>query len=208
MNGQVLDVVVAGVGGQGTVMLAKMIGKAAFRANVPVLTRETIGGFQRFGNVVVEIRLGAGALSNTIDYGSADVVVGMELLQALRYGIRYLKPNGVAIVNARKVFKRGSPRAYSPEVGDVVTQLREISPRVYAVDGPGLAQKAGNPRMENMVMLGSLAGANILPIPTEVLAAEILATAPAGTGAANVRAFDLGAKAIGSRDAAAAASPL
>jgi indolepyruvate ferredoxin oxidoreductase beta subunit len=206
MNGRILDVLVAGVGGQGTVMLAKVIGRAAFRANVPVLTRETIGGFQRFGNVVVEIRLGAGAHSNTIDYASADVVVGMELLQALRFGLRYLKPNGTAIVNARRIFKRASPKAYNPEVADVVSQLREVSPRVHVVDGPGLAEKAGNPRMENMVMLGSLAGANILPIPTEVIAAEILATAPAGTGEANVRAFELGAKAIGAEDSALAAS--
>ncbi len=205
MNGQILNVLVAGVGGQGTVMLAKVIGRAAFRANVPALTRETIGGFQRFGNVVVEIRLGAGAHSNTIDYASADVVVGMELLQALRFGLRYLKPNGTAIVNTRKIFKRASTKAYNPEVGDVVSQLREISPRVYVVDGPGLAERAGNPRMENMVMLGSLAGANILPIPAEVLAAEILATAPAGTGEANVRAFDFGAKAIGAGAAALAA---
>jgi indolepyruvate ferredoxin oxidoreductase, beta subunit len=201
MNRQNLNVLVAGVGGQGTVMLAKVIGRAAFRANLPVLTRETIGGFQRFGNVAVEIRLGEGTHSNTIDYACADVVVGMELLQALRYGLRYLKPDGTAIINTRKIFKPGNQRNQYPSVEQIVAQMRDISPHVHVVDGSGLAERAGNARMENMVLLGALAGANILPIPAALLRAEVLATVPAHTGEANVRAFELGTKAIQSPDA-------
>lgn len=197
MSQAVLNVVVAGVGGQGSVMLAKVIGGAAFRAGLPVLTRETIGGFQRFGKVLVEIRVGEGVHSNTIDYAAADVVLGMELLEGLRYGLRYLKPGGKAIVNTRKILlEPGNRKAYYPSVEEVVSQLGEISPHVHVVDGPGLAGKAGNPRMENMVLLGALVGAGALGIPAEIFRAQIRETVPAGTGEANVRAFDLGSEAV------------
>lgn len=197
MRKGITNVLIAGVGGQGTVMLAKVIGGAAFRANLPVLTRETIGGFQRFGKVFVEIRMGEGVRSNTIDYAGADIVVGMELLEGLRYGLRYLKPGGTAVVNARKILlEPGNRRAYYPSVEEVLGQLREISPYVHVLDGPRLAEQAGNPRMENIALLGSVVGTGALPIAPAHFRAQVLETVPAGTGEANARAFDLGVQAI------------
>ena len=150
------NVLGAGVGGQGTVMLAKVIGGAAFRAGRPVLTRETIGGFQRFGKVFIEVRIGEGAHSNTIDYADADVVMGMELLEGLRFGLRYLRPGGLAVVNTRKILlEPGNRKAYYPSVDEVRAQLLEISPHVHIVDASALAAAAGNPRMENMALLGA-----------------------------------------------------
>lgn len=197
MNADVLNILIAGVGGQGTVMLAKVIGGAAFRAGRPVLTRETIGGFQRFGKVFVEIRLGAGARSNTIDYADAHVVVGMELLEGLRFGLRYLRPGGTAVVNTRKILlEPGNRKAYYPSAEEVVGQLRDISPRVHLVDGPRLASEAGNPRMENMALLGAAVATGALGVPVDALRAQIRETVPAATAEANVRAFDLGAEAV------------
>ncbi len=193
----VLNVLGAGVGGQGTVMLAKVIGGAAFLAGRPVLTRETIGGFQRFGKVFVEIRIGAGARSNTIDYGDAHVVLGMELLEGLRFGLRYLRPGGVAVVNARKILlEPGNRRAYYPSVAEVRAQLADISPRVHVIDASKLAAEAGNPRMENMALLGAAVAIGALDIDAEVFRAQIRATVPSGTADANVRAFDLGIEAL------------
>lgn len=193
----VLNVVGAGVGGQGTVMLAKVLSGAAFRAGRPVLTRETIGGFQRFGKVFVEVRIGAGARSNTIDYADAHVVMGMELLEGLRFGLRYLRPGGVAVVNLRKILlEPGNRKAYYPSVEEVRAQLSDISPRVHVIDASSLAAEAGNPRMENMALLGATAATGALDIDLEVFRAQIRATVPTGTGEANVRAFDLGADAI------------
>jgi indolepyruvate ferredoxin oxidoreductase, beta subunit len=193
----VLNVVGAGVGGQGTVMLAKVLGAAAFSAGRPVLTRETIGGFQRFGKVFIEVRIGSGARSNTIDYADAHVVMGMELLEGLRFGLRYLRPGGVAVVNLRKILlEPGNRKAYYPSVEEVRSQLSDISPRVHVIDASSLAGEAGNPRMENMALLGATAATGALGIDLEVFRAQIRATVPAGTGEANVRAFDLGAEAI------------
>jgi indolepyruvate ferredoxin oxidoreductase beta subunit len=195
--GDVLNVLAAGVGGQGTVMLAKVMGGAAFRAGCSVLTRETIGGFQRFGKVFVEIRIGAGARSNTIDYADAHVVMGMELLEGLRFGLRYLRPGGVAVVNARKILlEPGNRKAYYPSVEEVRAQLLEISPRVHVLDASQLAAEAGNPRMENMALLGATVATGALDIDAEVFRAQIRATVPSGTADANVRAFDLGMHAV------------
>lgn len=191
------NVLGAGVGGQGTVMLAKVIGGAAFRAGRPVLTRETIGGFQRFGKVFIEVRIGEGAHSNTIDYADADVVMGMELLEGLRFGLRYLKPGGLAVVNSRKILlEPGNRKAYYPSVDDVRAQLLEISPHVHVVDASALAAAAGNPRMENMALLGATAATGGLAIDADVFRAQIRATVPAGTVDANLRAFDLGVEAV------------
>ena len=202
MKGQ-LNILIAGVGGQGTVMLAKVIGGAAFSAGLPVLTRETIGGFQRFGKVFAEIRIGEGVHSNTIDYAAANIVVGMELLEGLRYGLRYLAPGGTAVVSSRKILlEPGNRKAYYPSVGEVIEQLREISPRVHVVDGPQLAERAGNARMENMALLGALAGTGALALPPEIFHRQIRQTVPASTAEANVRAFELGREAVGATAAA------
>lgn len=191
------NVLGAGVGGQGTVMLAKVIGGAAFRAGRPVLTRETIGGFQRFGKVFIEVRIGEGAHSNTIDYADADVVMGMELLEGLRFGLRYLRPGGLAVVNTRKILlEPGNRKAYYPSVDEVRAQLLEISPHVHIVDASALAAAAGNPRMENMALLGATVAAGGLAIDADVFRAQIRATVPSGTTDANLRAFDLGVEAV------------
>lgn len=191
------NVLGAGVGGQGTVMLAKIIGGAAFRAGRPVLTRETIGGFQRFGKVFIEVRIGEGAHSNTIDYADADVVVGMELLEGLRFGLRYLKPGGLAVINSRKILlEPGNRKAYYPSVDEVRAQLLEISPHVHVVDASALATAAGNPRLENMALLGATVATGGLAIDADVFRAQIRATVPAGTVDANLRAFDLGVEAV------------
>lgn len=191
------NVLGAGVGGQGTVMLAKVIGGAAFRAGRPVLTRETIGGFQRFGKVFIEVRIGDGAHSNTIDYADADVVMGMELLEGLRFGLRYLKPGGLAVVNTRKILlEPGNRKAYYPSVDEVRAQLLEISPHVHIVDASALAAAAGNPRMENMALLGATVATGGLTIDADVFREQIRATVPSGTTDANLRAFDLGVEAV------------
>jgi indolepyruvate ferredoxin oxidoreductase beta subunit len=197
MTREILNILIAGVGGQGTVMLAKVLGGAAFRAGHPVLTRETIGGFQRFGKVFVEIRVGAGARSNTIDYAHAHVVIGQELLEGLRYGLRYLHEGGTAVVNTRKILlEPGNRKAYYPSAEEVRQQLAEISPRVHLVDGPGVAERAGNPRLENMALLGAAVATGALGIPAAAVRAQIQETVPPATVDANARAFDLGAESV------------
>ncbi len=193
MTHEILNVLIAGVGGQGTVMLAKVLSGAAFREGQAVLTRETIGGFQRFGKVFVEIRIGQGARSNTIDYADAHVVIGQELLEGLRYGLRYLRDGGTAVINRRKILlEPGNRKAYYPSAEEVRRQLTETSPRVHLVDGPKVAGRAGNPRMENMVLLGATIATGALGIPAEAIRAEIREAVPPPTVDANLRAFDLG----------------
>jgi indolepyruvate ferredoxin oxidoreductase beta subunit len=101
------------------------------------------------------------------------------------------------VINTRKILlEPGNRKAYYPSAEEVLAQLAEISPRVHLVDGSRLAERAGNPRLENMALLGAAVATGALGIPAEVVRGQIRDTVPPPTVDANLRAFDLGAESV------------
>jgi indolepyruvate ferredoxin oxidoreductase beta subunit len=181
----------AGVGGQGILTIAALVGKVAMIRGLNVKQSEVHGMAQRGGSVLAHLRLSDAPIhSDLIADGTADVVLGMEPMEALRHGPS-LGEGGVIIANANPVVNIGD----YPELEKVHAAIKSF-PRHVLVDGESLAKEAGSTRSVNMVLLGTLA--SFLPLPTELFAQAITETfARKGEEivAMNLKAYEAGRQA-------------
>lgn len=183
------DLVIAGVGGQGTILASDIIGKAAVKENMSVRAAETHGMAQRGGSVVNHIRLGC-EFGSMIPLKGANVLLALEPSEALRY-IDYLAEDGVVIVNTDPIHPVTvtSGHCTYPKVDNIIAKLRE-SREVIAFDATALALEAGHPQSMNVVMVGAVS--KYLPISSEVLMESVRMLVPQKTVDINVKAFELG----------------
>ncbi len=194
------DLILAGVGGQGILTIAAIVGEAAVRRGLHVKQSEVHGMAQRGGAVVAHLRVASGTIySDLIAPGSADVVLAVEPMEALRQ-LPALRAGGVLLANSQPV--RNLPDY--PDLEALLGYLRGL-PRSLVIDADGLAREAGSARAMNMVMLGALSPFLDLP---ETALTEAVAEAFARKGgevvAANLRAFAAGRAAAAAVRGAAA----
>jgi indolepyruvate ferredoxin oxidoreductase, beta subunit len=184
-------VVVAGVGGQGVLAAARFLAGAAHRAGLPVVSGELHGMAQRGGSVAVTVVIGSE--SSIVAAGTADVLVGAEPLEALR-ALPALRPGGLVLVDPRPRVPAALDvdRAGYPPVDQILAALAARAGRLVARDATALAARAGSTQVQNVVLLGMLAGTGAAPIPDAILAATILESCAPAARAKNERAFDLG----------------
>jgi indolepyruvate ferredoxin oxidoreductase beta subunit len=194
------DLVISGVGGQGTVMLSNVIGTACAKADLPARTGELHGLSQRSGTVYINMRIGGDDISPLIPYGEADCIVAQEAMEALRY-IEYIKENGIVIVNTNVINPPIEVWTLSKEKRtDFVTfeaikeNLLKATPNVAPLDALKLAKEAGNPLTENVVFIGALSALKAFPLDAEVLKESVSEVVPKKALEVNLRAFDLGYK--------------
>lgn len=191
---ETLDVVIAGVGGQGTITAAAVLGRAAVIAGYRVRGMDNRGLAQRGGSVVSHVRIGRDPESPIIPEGAADVLLGFEPSEALRQA-HMLRRGGLAIINVKPVTPVAVTIGLSqyPSLDVIKSIITEAGARVLEVDAYGLANKAGAPISLNMVMLGVLAGCvNVLDIRLEHFEAAIRESFRKKAQEANVRALRLG----------------
>lgn len=144
------DIILCGVGGQGILSIATVIGEAATRAGLQLKQAEVHGMSQRGGDVQSNLRLSTDDIwSDLIPKGSADLIISMEPMEALRY-VQYLSPDGAIVTSS-------TPLVNIPDYPDKDAVLAEIRkfPRHCILDIEEAARKAGNPRGANMVLLGA-----------------------------------------------------
>ena len=152
------DIILAGVGGQGILSIATVIGSAALQQGLHLKQAEVHGMSQRGGDVQSNLRLSSDPIfSDLIPRGGADLIVSLEPLEALRY-IPYLAPEGWIITNT--VPFQNIPDY--PSMDQVMGELDKL-PRVIAIDVDAISKEVGSPRSANMVLLGATAAVlNIL----------------------------------------------
>ncbi|MEW8959682.1 hypothetical protein MHLNE_09480 [Moorella humiferrea] len=190
-----MDILIAGVGGQGIILASRALASAAVKAGLPVRTAETIGMAQREGSVVSHVRLGLAEGGPLIPLGSADVILALEPAEACR-NLKYLRPGGKALVSTSPIIPVLAALGSTPyPLEDILTYLRRNVPACYSFDALDLAVKAGSPRALNIVMLGALANLG-LPFPAELLLNEALNLLPPRVHDINRRAFALGRRAL------------
>jgi len=159
------DIILSGVGGQGILTIAAIVGRAAVEAGINVKQSEVHGMAQRGGAVVAHLRLSDERIySDLIPTGGADVVLGVEPMEALRHA-SHLAPGGVLLANTVPV-----RNIEYPEVEEILAQLRAL-PRHVVIDADAMGREAGSVRAMNMIMLGALAV--FLPFPEGVFEALI-----------------------------------
>lgn len=163
-----LDCLLAGVGGQGTVLASKIIAQTAIGSNHTfVRTSETIGMAQRGGCVVSHVRLGAKNCSPSIPMGMADVIIGFEPAEAVR-SMEFLKPEGRLLVNTNPIIPvTASLAGSSYKVNDIIEYLRNVRNKIVFVDGQKLCKAAGSSKVLNVVMLGVAIKEELLPFSKE-----------------------------------------
>ncbi|MCQ2182392.1 MAG: indolepyruvate oxidoreductase subunit beta [Bacteroidales bacterium] len=183
------DIILCGVGGQGILSIATIIGEAATRKGLNLKQAEVHGMSQRGGDVQSNLRLSTEPIwSDLISKGGADLVISMEPMEALRY-LPYLSENGVVVTSSKPFVNIPN----YPSEKDISGELDSL-PNVVTLDIDALALEAGNPKGANMVLLGS--AAKYLGILEISLIRDAIRTvfAPKGEAVveANLKCFDIG----------------
>lgn len=193
-----INLIIAGVGGQGSILASHLVAMAAIRDGLHARVGETFGAAMRGGSVASHVRLGKEVHSPLISKDGADIVLALELLEGLRNSVRYLRRDGLLLTNTRA----WSPTdvniglAKYPDVKTVEKSVKKLGGRAIIIDATLLAQQAGNVRTMNVVMLGALAGTGKLPVSIESLKQVIRENVPRGTEEVNLRAFELGLRTV------------
>lgn len=184
--------ILAGVGGQGLLSIAAVLGEAARRQGLHLKQAEVHGMAQRGGGVQSHIRYGDEPIhSDLVREGTADLILSLEPMETLRY-LPFLSPDGAVVTNSE-------PFQNIPNYPELATILEEVRglPNHRLIDAAALAKRAGSPRAANMVMLG--AGSPYLELPEEALISGI-ETVFAGKAPeiieTNVTAYRLGRDAV------------
>ncbi len=167
------DILLCGVGGQGTVLAAKLIASAAMRAGETVHSAETIGMAQRGGSVTSHVRIGDKAYSPLIPDGSADMILAFEPAEAVR-NLRSLKKDGIVIVNSVPVKPVAeSLRSTGYDGGKMIEYLKKKCGNVIVVNAEEICAKAGSPKVFNVAILGAAVGTGKTGLSREDVLAEI-----------------------------------
>ncbi len=151
-----LDILLVGVGGQGTILASRIISHVALDYELEVKISEVHGMAQRGGSVVTHLRIAQRVYSPLIQIGQADVIVAFEQLEAWRW-LPYLKRNGMVVTNTQVISPVPVISGYQKYPQNIVGRLRENVSKTIDVDALKLAEEAGNERTVNVVLLGVLA---------------------------------------------------
>ena len=183
------DIILAGVGGQGILSIATVIGSAALEQGLHLKQAEVHGMSQRGGDVQSNLRLSSDPIySDLIPRGGADLIVSLEPMEALRY-VPYLAPDGWIITNT-------TPMVNIPDYPEMEKVMQELGkfPQVVAIDVDAIAKDLGSARAANMVLLGAMAAVLHILEPEKLREGirRIFARKGDAVVESNIKAFDAG----------------
>jgi indolepyruvate ferredoxin oxidoreductase beta subunit len=186
----------AGVGGQGTILASNVLAEVALVTGFDVKKSEVHGMAQRGGSVNTHVRWDAERVySPLVGLGEADIMLFFERAEALRY-VEFLKPGGVVIVNEHVIepITVTSGGAHYPTKEELQAVYAEVTDRLYQVPGTGIAQELGNARAANVVLLGAFS--TFVDVPAKTWLEVIEARVPPKYVELNREAFLKGRKAV------------
>ena len=183
-----MNIMVVGVGGQGTLLTSRIIGKTALEAGYDVKLSEVHGMAQRGGSVVTFVRFGEKVYEPVAEEGSVDVLISFERLEALRYA-HYVKKEGVIIVNDCRIDPMTVVTGAKTYPEGIVEELSK-NHKLYAIDGLSVAKELGNSKVLNSVVLGF--SAKYIGFTVEDWLSMVEKTVPQKTIEINKKAFMAG----------------
>ncbi|MBR5474546.1 MAG: indolepyruvate oxidoreductase subunit beta [Lachnospiraceae bacterium] len=151
---QVKNLVLCGVGGQGTILASKILSTALVDAGYDVKMSEIHGMSQRGGSVTTQVRYGKEVCSPIIGMGSADILVAFEAMEAMRY-LDNLKPDGTVVVNDYNIPTATTLAGSQVYPEGVIEKVKAVA-NTKVMDAAAIAQELGNPKCMNIVLLGAL----------------------------------------------------
>ncbi len=173
-----LNIIITGIGGQGTVSIGHILGKAFNQEGYSFLAAETHGMSQRGGSVVFHLRLGE-VKAPIIGKGMADIIISGEPMEALRV-IDYLKPGGIVITNTHGIL---SPVAAQlgmkyPSLDDILNHIKEWPSKLYSIDTGKIASELNLKRGENLILLGAFLQLGLVSMESSVIENMIISRWP------------------------------
>ena len=183
------NVMIVGVGGQGSLLASKLLGYLLLNEGYDVKVSEVHGMSQRGGSVVTYVRFGEKVYSPVIDKGEADFIVSFEKLEAARY-VEYLKRDGRIVVNTQQIDPMPVIIGAASYPENLIEKMQEKGIAVDALDCLSLAEQAGSAKAVNLVLMGRLS--RYFDIPEEKWINAIEQCVPAKFVEMNKRAFALG----------------
>lgn len=182
------NIMIVGVGGQGTLLASKLLGEVLVQKGFDVKVSEVHGMSQRGGSVVTYVRYGSNVASPVIELGEADAILSFELLEAARY-LPYLKKDGLIIVNDNHIDPMPVITGAASYPEDLIEELENNHIRVEMCDALTIAETAGSAKAVNVVLLARLA--KELGFPKEDWDKAIQAVVPERFRDLNLEAFRL-----------------
>lgn len=149
------NVMIVGVGGQGSLLASKLLGKLLLTKGYDIKVSEVHGMSQRGGSVVTYVRFGDKVYSPIIDKGEADFIVSFEMLEAARY-TEFLKPNGKIIANTQQINPMPVITGAAEYPAELETKIKSAGADLVAVDALSLAEQVGSSKAVNIVLMGIL----------------------------------------------------
>jgi len=191
------NIVLAGVGGQGTLLAAEILGTAAVKDELNVRVSEIHGMAQRGGAVVSTVRIGDAVRAPTVIDGQADVLLGFEPLETLR-NLKYASRKTLVIMNSEEIPPAGLAvkNLKYPGLEEVKQKISRFTEKIIVVDAAQLAEEAGSSLAQNSVLVGALAAVASFPVKLESVVEALKQLVPAKHVEANVKAFQLGYGAV------------
>lgn len=163
------NIVLCGVGGQGTVLASKLIAAAAMKKGISVMSAETIGMAQRGGSVFSHIRLGEHLHSPMIAKGTADIIIGFEPAEAVRM-LPYLKEHGQVIVSSHAIMPVTSTLSGADYNGkEMILYLKKVVSNLLVVDSEKACHELGSSKVLNILLLGAAISGGALGLTEEEL---------------------------------------
>lgn len=192
------NLIITGVGGQGNVLSSRLIGQVFIKKGYSVTIGETYGSSQRGGAVMSHIRISSKKQrSPLIPVGKADVVVGLEPVEAIRVLIPFGNPDVISLINTRPFYPVdvNAGEAVYPDMEVVKKTIEDLSREVHYIDATEIALQMGSPILVNMIMVGLLLELNLLPFSLEDFHDVLLQAFGKDKMTLNIQALEEGRKA-------------
>ena len=183
------NIMIVGVGGQGTLLASKILGKAAMDSGLDVKVSEVHGMSQRGGSVVTYVRFGEEVYSPVICKGDADVILSFELLEAARW-LPHLKNGGTIVTSTQQINPMPVITGAAKYPEEIISDMKTMAIDIRPYDAQAIAEEAGNVRASNVALIGL--AADVLGFDENVLRDAVAACVPAKALEVNMKAFDLG----------------
>lgn len=183
-----VNIMIVGVGGQGTLLASRILGNAVINEGFDVKVSEVHGMSQRGGSVVTYVKFGDKVYSPIVDKGEADIILAFELLEAYR-ALPYLKKGGKIIVNDQQMNPMPVITGTAEYPQNIEKKLAEVCD-VTVADALSMAKSAGNTKAVNVALIGIMA--KNTDIPYETWIKTIKETVPEKFVEANIKAFEIG----------------
>ncbi len=197
-----INFILAGVGGQGTILASDLLAQVGMDAGYDVKQAEVHGMAQRGGSVSSHVRWGAEVYSPLVAAGEADILVGFEQVETLRY-LYFLRPGGVVLVNQQAIapITVSAGSALYPSMDTLRSGLAQVTEQVYWAPAMDIARALGNDKVTNVVLLGALSA--LLAVPDRVWLKAIESRVPPRYLQLNRSAFVQGRAALARNGAVA-----